>query len=53
MIDEQSSASGHDYTSDRSAIGAGHVASVIILLFRMLLGLNKCSSPVLFLPVAG
>ena len=23
MIDEQSSASGHDYASDRSAIGAG------------------------------
>ena len=23
MIDEQSSASGHDYTADRSAIGAG------------------------------
>ena len=23
MIDEQSSASGHDYISDRSAIGAG------------------------------
>ena len=25
MIDEQSSASGHDYASDRSAIGAGRV----------------------------
>ena len=24
MIDEQSSASGHDYALDRSAIGAGH-----------------------------
>ena len=24
MIDEQSSASGHDYASDRSAIGAGY-----------------------------
>ena len=27
MIDEQSSASGHDYASDRSAIGAGWVPS--------------------------
>ena len=26
MIDEQSSASGHDYASDRSAIGAGDVS---------------------------
>ena len=25
MIDEQSSASGHDYASDRSAIGAGQL----------------------------
>ena len=24
LIDEQSSASGHDYASDRSAIGAGY-----------------------------
>ena len=27
MIDEQSSASGHDYISDRSAIGAGPILS--------------------------
>ena len=40
MIDEQSSASGHDYASDRSAIGAGGSYSVwgggIRLLFRHL-----------------
>ena len=29
MIDEQSSASGHDYVSDRSAIGAGHRVAVV------------------------
>ena len=28
MIDEQSSASGHDYASDRSAIGAGDILQV-------------------------
>ena len=29
MIDEQSSASGHDYASNRSAIGAGYSTGVI------------------------
>ena len=35
MIDEQSSASGHDYASDRSAIGAGVSRYVIPLLVRL------------------
>ena len=30
MIDEQSSASGHDYASDRSAIGAGLILFGVI-----------------------
>ena len=33
MIDEQSSASGHDYASDRSAIGAGLLAMASRILF--------------------
>ena len=32
MIDEQSSASGHDYASYRSAIGAGRTESIEIVL---------------------
>ena len=30
MIDEQSSASGHDYASDRSAIGTGYVPYLLV-----------------------
>ena len=33
MIDKQSSASGHDYASDRSAIGAGAQNQWKLLLF--------------------
>ena len=34
MIDEQSSASGHDYASDRSAIGAGNRISVGVRVLK-------------------
>ena len=41
MIDEQSSASGHDYASDRSAIGAGWLVGEEIanIKYKSLLGL--------------
>ena len=35
VIDEQSSASGHDYASDRSAIGDGY--SIIVLIHDLIL----------------
>ena len=39
MIDEQSSASGHDYASDRSAIGGGLVSVVSASLAGFLGGI--------------
>ena len=40
MIDEQSSASGQDYASDRSAIGAAWVLLIVDLHYNAIIGLN-------------
>ena len=46
MIDEQSSASGHDYASDRSAIGAGRIpGGECLIISQALVDLSPTQRP--------